>query len=125
MDVDLQEKIKLIDEQIRFQFALYKELSRIETYTHCYWSTYGYERERQIYNTIDSLQEAKERLITGEKLPEIIYKDREVIKYEDRVVKHITIIKSSFTSALLWVALIGYIITGLLYISGHLIIGIK
>lgn len=115
--LSLKEKLDLIDQQIDKQKEVYNLLTSKEKYVKtnvhvtslgsiptCNWSNSTLRVEREIFARIDELQEAKNRLITGERLPEIVYVDKEVvkIKYIDRKAKNINIYKPSLAISTLW-----------------------
>lgn len=128
LDTELKEKLDAIDKQIIFQKELYEALaaqeegykSRVDDYEDLKdnWATSSIYREKDIFDTIHKLQEAKCRLITGEKNPEVVYVDREVpkvvtkevvnivekpvVKYVDRHTKYIHIYKPGLTVSALW-----------------------
>lgn len=75
------------------------------------------EREAEIFNNIHQLQAAKQRLITGEKLPDIIYIDKEIPKFI--TTKEVHIYKSGFASAFVGASLAIYIFVGICYGLGY------
>lgn len=118
MDNELQARVKLLDEQIESLKKLLKYLNDTSKWIHtCGMNGYWSNRDDQTNTTneIHELEKMKARLITGEKLPEVIYKDREVIKYIDRVVKNVTIQKSSLLSGLAYLSFFVYAAIGIAY----------
>jgi hypothetical protein len=113
VDQELQEKIQKFDESIRLQFDLYQQLGDLELHEKRYWSNAGKDREKQIFDEITNLQNAKIRLINNEKLPETIYVDREVVKYKDRIIKRVVVHKSGLANSFVWFS---FLISSLLYI---------
>lgn len=108
MEQELKEKLNIIDQQIQTEKDLYKILTEQEQYyktdnQKCQsWSSSTINREKEIFDTIHQLQLSKNRLITGEKPPEIVYIDvpRETIKYI--TTREIHVNKSSLASVVAW-----------------------
>jgi hypothetical protein len=103
---DLKEKLDLINQQIEDQRDLYRQLSEQEAGYKEMWHYTTCDREQEIFDKIHELQSEKTRLIHGEKLPDIIYVDKEIPKYVDRRVEYININKSPLTVSLLWFIII-------------------
>lgn len=87
MDGEVKEKLDLIDQQIENEKLLYNKVISQEKYYKSTdsqtlaWNYSTVEREKEIIAKIHELQSAKQRLISGEKLPELVYIDREIPKY--------------------------------------------
>ncbi len=127
-ELTLKEQLSEIDGQIDVEKEIYELLSsqeegyksRVDDYEEIKdnWALSTINREKEIFNNIHKLQEAKLRLITGEKNPEIIYIDREipkivkeevikvvekpVIQYVDRHTKYTHVYKPGLTVSALW-----------------------
>lgn len=117
---NLLDKLNVLDGQIATEFSLYQELIGTE---HSYkedWSEWSLHREKDIFGKIHELQAIKARMVSGEKLPDIVYRDREVVKYEDRVVEHkdIHVYKSGLAQGIVGASIVGYILIGFVYYFG-------
>jgi hypothetical protein len=118
LDIELKEKLDLIDQQIDEQKSLYELIAEQESNSKSDWSNQTLHREIEIFSRIDKLQQTKTRLITGEKPPEIVYVDKEVptivkqevikvvekpiTKYIDRHTKYTHVYKPGLTVSALW-----------------------
>ena len=115
MEQELKEKLNAIDEQIQVQKDIYEMLADQEVYSKDNWSLSGRNREKDIFDQIHQLQLAKNRLITGEKPPEIVYIDvpKETIRYI--TTREIHINKSSLASLVAWASVLIWVGLGVAY----------
>lgn len=119
MENDLKEKLDMLDQQIGVYTDLYQDLTDGESGYKDVWTFSSLQREKEIFDKIHQIQDAKTRLITGETPPEIVYVDRETVRYEDRVVKTVFVHKSSLSTALVFLSLLAYSVLAVTYYLGY------
>lgn len=116
MGAELKEKLAVLDHQISTQREVYRDLINAKRTPYgIQWDRDGREREREILLTISDIQDTKRRLISGEKIPDIIYVDKEVPEYI--TTKNITVIKSGFASGFMGASFVVYILLAAAYVA--------